>query len=51
MQSQNLSAIIYDSKPVSSCLGFAAYKKQVEKLKWVEAASLFFIKNEYGFPI
>ena len=38
-------------EPVSSCLGFATYKKQVEKLKSVEAASLFFIKNECGFPI
>ena len=38
-------------EPISSCLGFATYKKQIEKLKLVEAASLFFIKNEYGFPI
>ena len=38
-------------EPLSSCLGFATYKKQVEKLKSVKAASLFCIKNEYGFPI
>ena len=46
--SQNLSAIIYDS---SSCLIVTTYKKQIDKLKLVEAASLSWFKNEHHFSI
>ena len=37
-------------EPVSSCL-VATYKKQVDKLKLVEAASQFCFKNEHRFSI
>ena len=36
---------------VSSCLIVTTYKKQVDKLKLVEAASLFWFKNEHHFSI
>ena len=38
-------------EPVSSCLIVTTYKKQVDKLKLVEAASLFWSKNEHHFQI
>ena len=38
-------------EPVSSCLIVITYKKQVDKLKLVEAASLFWFKNENRFSI
>ena len=49
--SQNLSVIIYDQEPVSSCLIVTTYKKQVDKLELVEAASLSWFKNEHHFSI
>ena len=36
-------------EPVSSCLIVTTYKKQVHKLKLVEAASQLCFKNEYLF--
>ena len=36
-------------EPVSSCLIVTTYKKQVDKLKLVEAASQFFFKNDHRF--
>ena len=36
---------------VSSCLIVTTYKKQVDKLKLVEAASQFCFKNEHRFSI
>ena len=38
-------------EPVSSCLIVTTYKKQVDKLKLVEAASQFCFKNEHRFSI
>ena len=38
-------------EPVSSCLIVTTYKKQVDKLKLVEAASQFCFKNEHCFSI
>ena len=38
-------------EPVSSCLIVTTYKKQVDKLKLVEAASHFCFKNELRFSI
>ena len=38
-------------EPISSCLIVTTYKKQVDKLKLVEAASQFCFKNEHCFPI
>ena len=38
-------------EPVSSCLTVTTYKKQVDKLKLVEAASQFCFKNEHCFSI
>ena len=38
-------------EPVSSCLIVTTYKKQVDKLKPVEAASLFWFKNEHPISI
>ena len=38
-------------EPVSSCLIVTTYKKQVDKLKLVEAASQFCFKNEQRFSI
>ena len=38
-------------EPVSSCLIVTTYKEQVDKLKAVEAASLFWFKNEHSFSI
>ena len=37
--------------PVSSCLIGTTYKKQVDKLKLVEAASLFCFENDYRFSV
>ena len=37
--------------PVSSCLVGTTYKKQVDKLKLVEAASLFCFENDYRFSV
>ena len=36
---------------VSSCLIVTIYKKQIDKLKLVEAASQFCFKNEHRFSI
>ena len=36
---------------VSSCLIVTTYKKQVDKLKLIEAASLSWFKNEHHFSI
>ena len=38
-------------EPVSSCLLVTTYKKQVDKVKLVEAASQFCFKNEHRFSI
>ena len=38
-------------EPVSSCLIVTTYKKQVDKLRLVEAASPFWLKNEHHFSI
>ena len=38
-------------EPVSSCLIVTTYKKQVDKLKLVKAASLSWFKNEHHFSI
>ena len=38
-------------EPLSSCLIVTTYKKQVDKLKLVEAASQFCFKNEHRFSI
>ena len=38
-------------EPVSSCLIVTTYKKQVDKLKLVEAATRFCFKNEHRFSI
>ena len=38
-------------EPVSSSLIVTIYKKQGDKLKLVEATSLFWLKNEYHFSI
>ena len=38
-------------EPVSSCLIATTYKKQVDKLKLVEAARQFCFKIEYRFSI
>ena len=44
MQSQNVSAIM-SQEPLTSCLTITTYKKQVHKLKLVEAASQFFVSK------
>ena len=38
-------------EPVSSCLIVTTYKKQVDKLKLVEAARQLRFKNEHRFSI
>ena len=38
-------------EPVTSCLTITAYKRQVDKLKLVEAASQFCFKNKNRFSI
>ena len=38
-------------EPVSSCLIVTTYKKQVDKLKLVEAASQFCFKNEHRLSV
>ena len=38
-------------EPVSSCLILTTYKKQVDQLKLLEAASQFWFKNEHYFLI
>ena len=38
-------------EPLSSCSVVTTYKKQVDKLKLVEAASQFCFKNEHRFSI
>ena len=52
MQSQILPAIIYDHlQRLSSCLIVTTYKKQVDKVKLVEAASRICFENERRFSI
>ena len=38
-------------EPVSSCLIVTTYKKQVDKLKLVEAGRQYCFKNEHRFSI
>ena len=38
-------------EPLSSCLIVTTYKKQLDKLKLVEAASRFGFKNQHRFSI
>ena len=52
VQSQILHVIIYDHlEHLSSCLIATTYKKQVHKLKLVEAASRFCFEIERRFSI
>ena len=52
VQSQILHVIIYDHlEHLSSCLIVPTYKKQVHKLKLVEAASRFCFEIERHFSI
>ena len=51
LQSQNVPAIIYGSRCLSSCLILATYNDKVNKLKLLEVANQFSFENEHRFSI
>ena len=51
LQIQNVPAIIYGSRCLSSCLILATYKDKVNKLKLLEVANQFCFENEHRFSI